>query len=300
MCKYRNHVGASPMQWDSLKLFLAIASSGSLAAAARAMDVNHSTVFRRLNAFEEQLGGRLFERLGGAYRLTPLGEDVFARARQIQQDMDELERTVLGKDIQPKGVVKITAPHNLAYRFLPRYFRDFHRRYPEIQLELFVSNLEFNMSNRQADIAVRATDTPPEHLIGRKILDLKWGVYTARGQKARPDSMKDLKRFALIGATGGMKNLKAYRALDAKYADSIHMRCDDMVSMSHFAEAGAGLAVLPDDQVRKELVRLFDFEPAVTSKLWLLTHPDLRHTERIRLVMEALGEAFRNDPQLKG
>jgi DNA-binding transcriptional LysR family regulator len=288
------------MQWDSLKLFLAIAGSGSLAAAARAMDVNHSTVFRRLNAFEKQLGGRLFERMSGAYHLTPLGEEVLARARQIQHDMDELERAVLGKDIQPKGVVKITAPNNIAYRFLPRCFRDFHRRYPDIRLELFVSNLEFNMSNRQADIAVRATDAPPEHLIGRKILDLKWGVYAASAQKVRPDSMKDLKRFPLIGATGGMKNLQAYRALDTKYADSIHVRCDDMVSMSHFTEAGAGLAVLPDDQARKGIVRLFDFEPAVTSKLWLLTHPDLRHTERIRLVMEALAEAFRGDARIFG
>jgi DNA-binding transcriptional LysR family regulator len=287
------------MQWDSLKLFLAIAGSGSLAAAARALDINHSTVFRRLNAFEAQLGGRLFERLGGAYQLTPLGEEVLERARRIQQDMDELERSVLGKDIQPKGTVKITAPNNIAYRFLPRYFRDFHKRYPDIRLELFVSNLEFNMSNRQADIAVRATDTPPEHLIGRKILDLQWGVYagTAGGRKARPHSMKELKHFPLIGASGGMKNLKAYRALDTRYADNIRVRCDDMVSMSHFAEAGAGLAVLPDDEARKGIVRLFDFEPAITSKLWLLTHPDLRHTERIRLVMEALAEAFRQDAQ---
>lgn len=285
------------MQWDSLKLFLAIAGNGSLAAAARTLGVNHSTVFRRLNAFEQELGGRVFERLATGYQLTPLGEEVLARARQIQHDMDELERAVLGKDIQPKGVVKVTAPNNIAYRFLPRYIHDFHRRYPDIRLELYVSNLEFNMSNRQADIAVRATDAPPEHLIGRKLADLKWGVYagSAGGRRSRPQSMKDLRHFPLIGASGGMKHLKAYRALDAKYADHIRVRCDDMVSMAHFAEVGAGLAVLPDDEARKGIVRLFDFEPAVVSKLWLLTHPDLRHTERIRLVMEELAVAFQKD-----
>jgi DNA-binding transcriptional LysR family regulator len=290
------------MQWDSLKLFLAIAGSGSLAAAARAMDVNHSTVFRRLNGFEKELGRRLFERLSGGYRLTPLGEEVLARARQIEHDMEELERAVLGKDIQPKGVVKITAPNNIAYRFLPRYLRGFHSRYPEIRLELLVSNLEFNMNSRQADIAVRATDAPPEHLIGRKILDIKWGVFWGGGggRKARPDSMKELKAYPLIGASGGMKNLKAYRALDAKFADNIRVRCDDMVAMAGFAEAGVGLAILPDDQMRKGLVRLFDFEPACSSKLWLLTHPDLRHTERIRLVMEGLAEGFRADAELHG
>lgn len=286
------------MQWDSLKLFLAVAGSGSLAAAARSLEVNHSTVFRRLNAFEQELGGRVFERLPTGYQLTPLGEEVLARAREIQHAMDDLERAVLGKDIQPKGVVKITAPNNIAYRFLPRYFHDFHQRYPEIRLELFVSNLEFNMSNRQADIAVRATDAPPEHLIGRKICDLRWSVYAGAHMKKRPKSMQELKNHALIGASGGMKNLKAYRAMDAKYADNIRVRCDDMVSMAHFAEAGAGLAVLPDDEARKGIVRLFDYEPAVVSKLWLLTHPDLRHTERIRLVMEELARAFQQDEQL--
>lgn len=290
------------MQWDSLKLFLAIAGSGSLAAAARALDVNHSTVFRRLNGFEQELGGRVFERLATGYQLTPLGEEVLARARDIQHAMDDLERAVLGKDIQPRGVVKITAPNNIAYRFLPRYFHDFHRRYPEIRLEIFVSNLEFNMSNRQADIAVRATDTPPEHLIGRKITDLRWSVYASEKlpKKKRPASMQDLKNHPLIGASGGMKNLKAYRAMDAKYADNIRVRCDDMVSMAHFTEAGAGLAVLPDDEARKGIVRLFEFEPQVVSKLWLLTHPDLRHTERIRLVMEELAKAFQNDRSLMG
>ena len=285
------------MQWDSLKLFIAIASTGSLAAAARTMGVNHSTIFRRLNGFEKELGGRLFERLNTGYQLTPLGEEVLMRAQQIQHDMEELERAVLGKDVQPRGSVKITAPNNIAYRFLPRYFRDFHKRYPEIRLELLVSNLEFNMGNRQADIAVRATDTPPEHLIGRKILDLKWGVFAGEGtgRKILPASMKQLKQHPLIGASGGMKNLKAYRTLDAKYADNIRFRCDDMVAMSFLAESGAGLAVLPDDQARKGLVRIFDFEPSCKSSLWLLTHPDLRHTERIRLVMEALTEAFRND-----
>ncbi|HEY0964082.1 MAG TPA: LysR family transcriptional regulator [Pseudomonadales bacterium] len=288
------------MQWDSLKLFLAIAGSGSLAAAARTLDVNHSTVFRRLNAFEEELGGRVFERVATGYQLTPLGEEVLARARDIQHAMDDLERAVLGKDIQPKGVVKITAPNNIAYRFLPRYLGDFHKRYPEIRLEIFVSNLEFNMSNRQADIAVRATDAPPEHLIGRRIVDLRWSVYASEklSKKKRPVSMQDLKDHALIGASGGMKNLKAYRAMDAKYADSVRIRCDDMVSMAHFAEAGAGLAVLPADEARKGIVRLFDFEPVVVSKLWLLTHPDLRHTERIRLVMEELAAAFQKDKDL--
>src|SRR5690606_6552549 len=135
-------------------------------------------------------------------------------------------------------------PNNIAYRFLPRYFHDFHARYPEIRLEIFVSNQEFNMSNRQADIAVRATDAPPEHLIGRKIMDLRWSVYASEklAKKKRPASMQELKNHSLIGASGSMKNLKAYRAMDAKYADNIRVRCDDMVSMAHFAEAGAGLA----------------------------------------------------------
>ena len=109
------------MDWNALKMFLAIAENGTLTGAAKVLEVNHSTVFRRLNTFEDEIGGRLFERLNHGYELTAMGEELLLKAKKIAASFDDMERHIIGKDIQPKGTVKITAPNNIAYRYLSRY-----------------------------------------------------------------------------------------------------------------------------------------------------------------------------------
>jgi len=289
------------MDWNSLKIFLAIAEGGSLAAAAKKLGVNHSTVFRRLNSLEQELGGRLFERFAHGYELTTTGEGILALAQNISVEFDDLERLVIGKDVEPSGVVKITAPNNIAYRFLPQYIAEFNELYPEIRVELLVSNQEFNMNNRQADIAVRATPNPPEHLIGRLLGIAKWGVYcgaTYSNKFSLPTAIEELVGHKLIGGNGGMTDLSAFSWLEKKFPGQIQVRCDDLVSMSYFAEAGLGLAFLPDDQQRANIQRLFTFVPGEVSKLWLLIHPDLRKVERIKLVMQFLVMKFKEDERL--
>lgn len=286
------------MDWNALKVFLAIAKDGSLAAAAKSLTVNHSTVFRRLNTFENEIGGRLFERLSHGYVLTPMGEELLVEAQRISAAFDDMERHIVGKDIQPKGTVKITAPNNIAYCYLPNYLTEFNQHYPDIKIELLVSNLEFNMNNRQADIAVRATPAPPEHLVGRKVRSISWGVYASKNYKSAldlPRNIRQLGEHKLIGATGSMRGLPAYLWLDKNLPQQITTRCDDLVSMASFVEAGQGLALLPDDQMRQGIEKLFVFEPGSNSDIWLLTHPDLRHVERIKLLMQHLAKAFSED-----
>ncbi|MBV1883053.1 MAG: LysR family transcriptional regulator [Pseudomonadales bacterium] len=283
------------MDWNSLKVFLAIARRGSLSGAANDLVVNHSTIFRRLNTFEKNIGGNLFERINNRYELTALGHELLDLAQNIENSFDGIERHIVGKDFEPKGVVKITAPNNIAYRFLPRYITDFNIEYPEIQIELLVSNLEFNMSNRQADIAVRATSAPPEHLIGRQVSTLNWSVFGSKKYEKRfglPTRIDQLKKHSLIGATGTMNRLPAFIWLDKHLSIQIITRCDDLTAMSYFVESGQGLAILPDDQCRPGLKRLFGFKESQASHLWLLTHPDLRNVERIKLVMQHLAKAF--------
>lgn len=285
------------MDWNALKIFLAIAQTGTLAGAASKLTVNHSTVFRRLQSFEEEIGGRLFERLNNRYVLTQLGLEMLEKGKGIADSFDTLERHVVGKDFQPKGIVKITAPTNIAYRVLPRYLESFRLKYPDIQIELLVSNLEFNMNNRQADIAVRATPSPPEHLVGRKVRDISWGVYagdTYIKKCGKPNNVKDLKKHSIIGATGNLAGLPAFSWLDKELAEQVSIRSDELVAMSYLAEAGHGLALLPNDQARPELNQLFTVDVGSKSDLWLLTHPDLRNVERIKLVMQHLTQAFAN------
>lgn len=289
------------MDWNSLKVFLAIEQAGTLAGAARALGVNHSTVFRRLNALEQDLGARLFERLPNGYALTPLGEELREIANRIDGGFSDLERRVAGRDVQPAGKVRITAPNNLAYRYLPDYLARLGQDYPDIHAEILVSNQEVNMNTRQADIAVRVTDRPPEHLVGRKVSAIGWSVYGSQSYRDKygfPAALEALGEHRIIGASGSMQRLPAFSWLERTLPSCVTARSDDLVAMSWLAQSGLGLALLPDDQQRPELQALFACPQARTSNLWLLTHPDLRHVERIKLVMRHLGKAFSQDPRL--
>ena len=281
--------------WNGIRLFLAIAQGGSLNQAARELGVNHSTVFRRLNTLEDGIGGRLFERFGNGYQMTALGERVLPIAGKIADCFDQLDREVVGQDVQPRGVIKLTAPSNIAYHFLPGYLAKFNERYPDIHIEVLASNLTFNMNTRQADIAVRATTSPPEHLVGRKIGAVGWSVFAGKSylqSRARPTSLADLSAHRLIGATGTLRSLTGFIWLENNLARAIYSRCDDLIGMSYLAEAGQGLALLPNDQARPALEMLLAVEPAGKSDFWILTHPELRNVTRINLLMRFLSDHF--------
>ena len=299
ICKYDNHIFINDnvgiiLDWNALKVFIAIAHNGSLVGAAASLGMSHSTVYRKLNDFEEQVG-RLFERLNGSYELTEMGEGMLVHAQRITHSFDDIERDIAGKDKQPKGIVRITAPTSFSYNYLPRHLADFNKLYPDIQVELLVTNLELNMTNRHADIALRVTQAPPDHLVGREVSRIKWGVYASSDYVSvhgRPESLKNLVNHPLIGATGLLRSHPAFLWLDKKWASNIGPRTDDLVAMSCLAESSQGLAFLPDDLKRPGMERLFTYEPGGENLLWILTHPDLRKVERIKIVMKFLSTAL--------
>lgn len=276
------------MNWNALKVFLAVLRTGSLSGAAHELGVNHSTAFRQLKSLEEEIGGRLFDKIDNRYHITPVGVELESYAQSIADQFDAIERTVMGKDYTPKGLIRITAPFNIANRYLPPLLQRFQQHYPEITFEILSSNQEVNMNSRLADVAIRVSAAPPDYLVGRKIADISWGVYASpeylKGA-VPPVSLANLSEHRLIGGCGHMAGLPAFTCLEQKMSASIVLRCDELTAMSHFAEQGAGLAFLPLDQERVGLTRLFLFEPAGLSHLWALTHPDLRKTERIRLLL---------------
>lgn len=290
------------LQWDDLRYFLAVAETHTLAGAARRLGVNHSTVFRRINRFEETVGTRLFERLPDGYQRTVAGEELYAHAAAIGEEIDRLTLRVLGKDYRPSGVVRITAAENLATTYLPKYLQRFRRRFPDITFELDVGAASRDLTRREADLAVRATTSPPPHLIGRRAVTLKWGCYASRAylrRRGTPGQAGELRGHDVLGADGSLRQLPPFRALDRDPAFAPPLRCSTLNAMSAMAEAGHGIALLPDDQQKPSLVRLFDVDPGYASEIWLLTHPELRRTERIRLLLEHLHDEFRRDPRLR-
>jgi DNA-binding transcriptional LysR family regulator len=288
------------MNWDDLRYFRAVAEARTLQGAARRLGVNHSTIFRRINRFEDSVGARLFERLPDGYQLTGPGEELAAHAARIAEEIDALELKLLGKDYRPSGRIRLTAPDNLAYEYLPRYLLAFARLYPEIEIDLIVGAEALNLTRREADMAIRATSNPPPHLVGRKLLDMAWSFYAAKSYRprSRPQASGELAGHRLIGADGALARLPAFQRLEEQHGKDIALRCSTLNAMSAMAVAGHGIALMPDDQNKASLLRLFAAEPRAVTEIWLLTHPELRRTERIRLLMEHLSTAFRAEPRL--
>ncbi len=287
--------------WDDLRFFLAIAHHGSLAGAARALRVNHSTVYRRLNAFESAAGARMFERLATGYVLTDAGEDMLESAARVGELMDELDRRLVGRDYRLSGTIRLTTTDTLAEYFLHPHLKEFRASYPGIVLELVTDNVFFDLSRRDADVALRPTDDPPPHLVGRNLASVGWAVYGSADyliDQRPPRRISDLARHAIICGDDSLAAVPAVRWLRTQVpASAIVYRASSFAVQFAAARAGLGLALLPCVLATSapELKRVLGPIKALATGLWLLTHADLRETTRIRAFMAFMTDAIRRD-----
>lgn len=287
--------------WNDLRSFLAIARNGSLQGAARTLGVNHSTVFRRLNALEARLGVRLFERSPRGYVLTGAGEQMLASAERVEDEIIGLERRLFGGDVQLSGLLRVTTTDTLVHGLLGPHLRDFREAYPAIELELVTGNAFFDLSKREADVALRPSRHPGDLMVGRKLAEIAVALYGAQDYLAarkRPSSNTDLDGHALITGDASLGHLAATRwlAVRTPFAATV-LRCNSWLSQFTAARAGLGLAALPCflADAAPELIRILPPEPALAGELWLVTHPDLRRTARVRAFMDTLARGIRRD-----
>lgn len=278
------------MNWNDLPIFLAIADSGTLAGAARTLGYNHSTVFRRLNALEEDMEARLFDRLPEGYSLTPAGERLKDLATQADEVFQQIDRELVGRDLQPTGRVRVTSALNITRTILAGAVAKIRKAYPGIELELAAGESDYDLNRREADIALRATVSPPQHLVGRKLMDMDWWICRSCSSRARkPESVAELSKLKLIGADAELMRLPVFQWLEKNYGQAVVARSNDLSTMAAMAIAGVGYAILPSDQNEKGLEKVLKV-PNAEGALWILTHPDLRNVARVKVVWDALVE----------
>ncbi len=175
------------IDWDDVRYFLAVARGGSVRAAAEHLGVNHSTVLRRIAQLEERLGAQMFEKLPSGYRLTAAGEEVLEFADQMDASSHQLQTRVFGRDQGVRGLLRVTLAPTLATHLLMPDFADFARLHPDIEMEILSSGELANLTNREADVAIRVVydrKTLPLNLHGLKGPDLFGGVYMSRDRLA--------------------------------------------------------------------------------------------------------------------
>ena len=287
-------MNANTIPWDDVRLVLAIGRAGTLVGAARALALNHSTVFRRLGALEAQIGVRLFERFRDGYTPTTAGEEVIALAGRIDTDVTAVERRLAGQDLRPSGLVRVTTTDTLVDLLTPM-LASFRSAHPEITLELAASNAIFNLSRRDADVAIRPSLDPPDLLVGRRIATVSFALFAATGYLKRQPRRLDLAQHDWAAPDDTLAHLRATQWIAATVPpERVVFRTGSLFTLYGAVRGGLGVAPLPcylgDNDAA--LRRLGGVMAEFDGGLWLLTHPDLRRVARIRAFMDFMAPAL--------
>jgi DNA-binding transcriptional LysR family regulator len=201
MCR-NAHERNGHMEWDDLEIVLAVHRGGTLVRAAEALGVAHTTVGRRLARVEDRLGVRLFDRTPGGLVPTPSGEDVAMTAERVEEEVQAMRNRVLGRDAHLSGPLRVSTVDVILACFGDA-IASFVAKYPDVDLTLSLSRETVSLIRREADVAVRASNEPPETLVGRRIGAMQFGVYAARSLIERVGEDAPLGAYPWIGWGGG-------------------------------------------------------------------------------------------------
>jgi len=280
--------------WEELRFVLAVADHGSLAAAGRKLGVNHTTVLRRIQAFEETHRLRLFDRLPTGYALTPEGAELVATARTIDDTVATLERRIAGQDLKLEGTIRVTTTDSLMATIVPPQLATFRALHPRIAIEMVMTNAHLSLTKRDADVAIRPTRNKPDPLVGVRVGDFGFAIYGAVSYlEARPAA--PLPEHTWLAGDEMLANSPTTQWMRRHVPDAtIAFRADSYIALFHAAKAGLGLAALPCclADPAAELHRVHGPDPELMTGLWLLTHRDLRQAARIRAFIDHLAEGL--------
>ena len=288
----------SQLGWGEFHTVLHVARHGSVAKACVVLGTTHSTLLRRLDAIESRLNTRLFDRSHGRYALTPAGHEIEQAARAFEPLAQVAETRVRGQDMRPTGDVRLAVAPVLVEHLLPGVLVQFRSAFPDVRIEMVASREHVSLSRRDADVAIRVADQVPDWLVGRQLAELQFKVYGLRRGSARSGvvDIADLtQQRRWIGLERDARELKFDRWLANQVPDSsVVLRVDNFSHALKMVQAGLGIALLPAflEQDHPELKPLTARIDELQTPLWLLTHPELKNTMRVKVLLRAFGPAL--------
>ncbi|MDH3668043.1 MAG: LysR family transcriptional regulator [Paracoccaceae bacterium] len=285
--------------WDDHRFFLAIARAGSLTGAAKALSVSQPTVSRRLDAMETRIGTRLFHRTRKGYEMTPSGAELFETVVRVEEELAEAGRIVFDRDRDLSGSLRVTSTEIFVNGYLGQHIWAFLRTHTDIEIQLICTQSTLSLSRGEADIAIRFTETPPDTLVGRRLATVAYGIYSASdnsGDRFIPAERAD---WEWIGMHNETHNRMLYGTFSPR--TRLKHRVDNMAAMHAMVRAGLGVSILPCYTADRDPgLRRLNPEPLLDPKfdMWVLYHPDVRRTHRLRVFAEFIADRIGGDVDL--
>ena len=283
--------------WNDVRFFLALAETGSQAAAARLLRTNQSTVCRRLRELEEQLDASLFDRHYRGMRLTPVGMQLIEQAREMESAVAQIDRRIAGFDHRMRGVVKISATEGVAAFWLTRHMVDFQRQYPGIVIEMLCDNEQLDLARREADIVIRLAQPKEPWLLARRVGTMRFALFASQGYLSTfgvPSHWGELGRHRLVDHTP-YERFETWRALTDNHTGVVY-RSNSSAACYQAVINGMGIGMFPTYNriATPQLVQL-DIPIDASRQIWLVSHEDTRDTARIRTVRDYIARCFAQD-----
>jgi DNA-binding transcriptional LysR family regulator len=284
------------MNWDNLRIFLAIARSGQILAAAKALHLNHATVARRLDQLEEDLNTKLFERRTTGTVLTPAGEKLLVRAERVESELLQADAATASNTVS--GTVRVGAPDGFGTFHLALSLAKLANARPGLTIQLVPLPRTFSLSRREADIIVTIERPKMGRAVIKKLTDYSLSVYAAKSYLKRHGTIQSTDDLAGKLFITYVEDIAYSRALDytAELAKLMprHYECGSVIAQMEAVRAGEGIGILHDYAAAQypELIRILP-QTRFTRTYWLMSHPDTHDTARVSAVYQAIVEGVK-------
>jgi DNA-binding transcriptional LysR family regulator len=277
------------VEWDDLRFVLAVARAGSALRAARDLGVNQTTVLRKIDALEEQLGTPLFDRHRSGNTLTAAGKMAAATAERMEKEANDLTSALAAQQRSLTGSVRVTTAETMASRLVAPSLREFQRQHPGISVELVVSDERLDVAHGEADVALRGGSRPEgAGIVARRLPDAEWTIYCGRGyaaERGAPSCRSEIPGHDIVGMEGRMAQLPGWLWLAASAPDApIRCRSNSLINLVPNLKAGLGLGALPTllGDNEPDLQRCFDPPLELNAELWLIVREEVKAHPQVR------------------
>lgn len=289
------------MDWDDLKIFLHVARSGQVNEAAKQLDLDHSTVSRRVAKLEESVGAKLFDRAGRRLRINASGQGVLSIASRIESLLlNELE-TVTDDNEAVSGIVRIGAPEGLGAAYLSSRLDALRSGHDDLEIELVALPQNYSLSSREVDIAVTLDRPQSGSIATRRLMDYGLGFFASEGyldMHPEPMTLTELTGHRICGYIPSLLHTRELDYLDAAGLPlTARLRSTSIVAQRSIIETGQAIGILPFFMIsaQMKLRRLFATSFALKRSYWMSIHDDLRRQARVRVAADALASIIHRD-----